>query len=101
MPEDMRSLKDISSPHWSSEALVPILNPKTQSVTGFRHATEKSEHSVLGARFLENGQKALVKAANSVIETVSSLDSGWILPAVSRSTAFEVGPGGLESTISR
>src|SRR5579871_6313157 len=98
LPIDKSTLSDISSPHWSSEALIPIFDRSTQSIKSFIHAKNKSEHSPHGTRFLEKTpSEALLRAANSVIGASCQVRAGWA-SARTVSSAFEVGPGGNSQT---
>lgn len=89
IPDDASSLKDISSPHWSSEALVPQFDSKTRRVTSFKHSVEPSPLSV---PFLKS--RSLVHAANSVIGFTAEFKRGVFGVGAATGTAFEVGPGG-------
>ena len=91
---DLSLLQDISSPHWRSEALVPIYNASTRSIKSFFHAKNRNERSPLGSQFLKHNSKALVHAANATLGICSDLKPGWLLSAATnRDTAFEVGQG--------
>lgn len=99
VPSNLTTLDDISSPHWSSEALVPIFVGQTQSVNRFIHAPERSEVTSYGTQFLKKPHgDALIRAANSVIGVTCEVRHGWFTSLASSGTAFEVGPGGLFSS---
>lgn len=91
--QNVHDLKEISSPHWRSEALVPQFNPRTRGVTAFHHAKNPKEQSPLGTKFLQKNS-TLKDAADSTLgilqvhETVRSR-------GISSGTAFQVGPGGI------
>jgi hypothetical protein len=85
-------LRDLSSPHWNSEALIPVFEAKTQRVVKFERARLKGERSKLGSKFLERGGKRLLRAGNSVIGlySVTQVDSNTSVQGCS--TAFQVAP---------
>ena len=86
---------DISSPHWNSEALVPTFVPATSTVKSFIHALDRKEHSSLGNEFLKKKNGVLTLAANSVVELDAVIKEPLFLRTwYSKSTAFQVGPGG-------
>jgi hypothetical protein len=98
IPYDLETLPDISSPHWSSEALVPIFDGPKQSIIRFTHARERTEQSIHGTQFLERApSRALIHAANSVIGLDCRVRRGWSSSWATKGTAFEVGPGGAHS----
>lgn len=92
--KEIEELNDISSPHWFSEALVPIFEPRVRTAKSFVHAKLKKERSPLGARFLKDNPEALLRAANSLIGISAVVRRVPWSSLSSSGTAFEVGPGG-------
>jgi hypothetical protein len=97
--EDVSNLPDISSPHWSSEALVPTFLPSTRNVKSFSHAKDRHEQSPLGTEFLKKRSTALIRGANSVIGVTAEVRRGWWHTSCASGTAFEVGPGGKNALV--
>ena len=83
------SLNDISSPHWSSEALVPQYD-SSRKATSLQHSLEPSS---LSEPFLRS--PGIVDAANAVVGVVAEFQSGLFGNGIATATAFEVGPGGI------
>src|SRR2546421_1937728 len=82
------TLPDLSSPNWSSEALLPRPNPSTKQITTFHHSNEPSP---LSTPFLNS--PSLANAATSVIALSAEFKGG-----LATGTAFEVAPQGILST---
>jgi hypothetical protein len=95
--KDPSDFTDLSSPHWSSEALVPTFKGYSQTVQSFNRAKIETERSSLGKKFLKDRLSALVHSANSILGVNAEVNGG-LFKLHSTGTAFQVGPGGKPSS---
>src|SRR5579859_1755559 len=83
-PTNISTLPDLSSPNWSSEALISRPNPSTKQITTFHHSNDPSP---LSTPFLNS--PSLANAASSVIALSAEFKGG-----LATGTAFQVAPEG-------